>query len=120
MILEDLVSFRNKLVHGEKVDQNLIVKKFKDIINVFKNLTFLLSWKIFVRANKKTFYISGSLPKEIKEKVYNELPDKEICLVIDNDIKNYISLYPLLHFNISSNELILMNYFFLIQGVLIS
>ena len=35
MILEDLISFRNKLVHGEKVDQNLIVERFKDIINVF-------------------------------------------------------------------------------------
>ena len=116
MILEDLISFRNKLVHGEKVDHNLIVERFKDIINVFKNLTFLLSWKIFVRVNKKTFYISGSLPKEIKEKVYNELPDKEICLVIDNDIKNYISLYPLLHFNISSNEVDINELFFLNSG----
>ena len=116
MILEDLISFRNKLVHGEKVDQQLIVEKFKDIINVFKNLTFLLSWKIFVRVNKKTFHISGSLPKEIKEKVYNELPDKEICLVIDDDIKNYISLYPLLHFNISSNEVDINELFFLNSG----
>ena len=31
MILEDLISFRNKLVHGEKVDQQLIVEKFQDI-----------------------------------------------------------------------------------------
>ena len=116
MILEDLISFRNKLVHGEKVDQQLIVEKFQDIINVFKNLTFLLSWKIFVRVNKKTFHISGSLPKEIKEKVYNELPDKEICLVIDDDIKNYISLYPLLHFNISSNEVDINELFFLNSG----
>ena len=45
MILEDLVSFRNKLVHGEKVDQNFIIQKFQDIINVFKNLTFLYRGK---------------------------------------------------------------------------
>ena len=116
MILEDLVSFRNKLVHGEKVDQNFITQKFQDIINVFKNLTFLLSWKIFVRVNKRVFHISGSLPKEINDKFYNDLPDKEICLIIDGDVKKYISLYPLLHFNISSNEMDINELFFLNSG----
>ena len=113
MILEDLISFRNKLVHGEKVDQNLIVERFKDIINVFKNLTFLLSWKICVRVNKNILYIRKFAKSR---KVYNGATK---YTVIDNDIKNYV-IISLLHFNIYLNKLMLLNYFFLIQEVLIN
>ena len=95
--LERLVSFRNRLVHGERVAKSELEEAVDLLLASVRGFGFLAEFDLLVRRDEGGFRLNGLLPEKM-EKLNPALPADQPCLVSQKDPKNFLSLSPILHF----------------------
>lgn len=96
--LQELVSFRNDLIHGERLTEDASNRALDLLLEVVRAFGFLAEYDLLVHHDGKTFRTSGVIPEAIQNGGA-ELPEDELCLVHREGKEPPLSLYPLLVFH---------------------
>jgi hypothetical protein len=94
---QDLVRYRNRLVHGEAVTDDDTTRAFHLLVAAADAFRFLADYELLVRRENRTYRLSGVLPVPADEPP-DELPEDEPCLVRRDRAEPALSLSPLLVF----------------------
>ena len=78
--LEKLVGFRNRLIHGERVQKNDLEEAVDLLLASVRGFGFLAEFDLLVRRGEDGFRLNGLLPEKM-EKVDPDLPENQPCLV---------------------------------------
>ena len=115
--LEQLVSFRNRLVHGERISAEELEEAINLLVVATRGFAFLVDYEMVVRQNGTGYRLNNLLPETI-DQVSAELPKMEPCLVSKKDPQQFLSLSPLLHFRqgVEGQEIDFDELFFLNAG----
>ena len=95
--LEQLVSFRNRLVHGERISSQELEEAVDLLIAAVRGFAFLVDYEMVVRQNGDGYRLNNLLPETMNQ-ISAELPEMEPCLVSKKEGQLFLSLSPLLHF----------------------
>lgn len=113
--IDKLVSFRNDLLHGERIDEDRETLALRCLEAMLRGLSFLSEWELVVRSGERAFKLAASLPEAI-DTVAEDWPDKEPLLVHKEGEHEPLSLHPLLTFqdevddgNVTLDELFFIN-----------
>jgi hypothetical protein len=96
--LENLIAFRNQLIHGERLAEEKIDRALQMVLQVVVVLGFLGEYELLIRQGSKGFRLAGLRPEPITE-VPPDLPEGEPCLVRRSGGEAPLSLSPLLVFH---------------------
>ncbi|MGB0590195.1 MAG: hypothetical protein ACPGU1_10990 [Myxococcota bacterium] len=116
---EKLVSFRNDLIHGERIAEDRETLAFQCLEGALRGLGFLADWELVVRSGERGFKLAASLP-EAMDSIDESWPDKE-PLLVHRDAKHApLSLHPLLTFKdaVDDGDVTLDELFFINAGSL--
>jgi len=92
-----LVTFRNHLIHGDRITEAEIDNKLQLVLNIVSALDFLVDYELLIRQGSKGFCLAGARPESIME-LPPDLPDGEPCLFRRDRSEPHLSLSPLLVF----------------------
>ena len=95
--LEKLVSFRNRLIHGDRSAKNDLKDVVVLLLTSIRGFGFLAEFDLMVRQDEGGFKLNGLLPEKI-QKVNPAVPNNQPCLVSQKDPKDFLSLFPIIHF----------------------
>ena len=96
--LESLVSFRNRLIHGEKITGDELNEAKDMIFASITALQFFAEFNLVVFSDGDLFRINGTKPEKIAN-VDLEMPENEPCLVSKKPPYMALSLSPLIYFS---------------------
>ena len=117
--LQALVTYRNRLIHGDRLSEGETDAALSLVLRVVQSLTFLAEYEVRVRSGGKGFRLTGIRPSPLAEEP-RELPEGEPCLVQPGSGEPALSLSPLLVFREGTPDgsLEFDELFFLNAGVL--
>ena len=100
--LSDLVSFRNKLLHGEPLDDADLDRAWAQLCIVVRGFSWLADYHLAVRHADTCWILNGAVPQPGAD--IPDLADAEPTLVGKTDADDRLSLSPLLRFRPGEGE----------------
>jgi hypothetical protein len=101
--LQELVSFRNRLAHGERISEEELLRAEALLEVAARGFGFLADWQLVVRHEDRAWELAGTMPFPL-ESSPEELKEAEPTLMLraKNDVR--LSLSPLLRFRPDAGE----------------
>lgn len=100
--LQDLVSFRNKLLHGEALSEAEIDAAWAKLQIAMTGFAWLADYALHVHHAGQTWLLNGEVPRP--SETVEGLDDDEPTLVQSEDTDDRLSLSPLLRFRASEGD----------------
>ena len=115
--VEYLIALRNKVAHGECVDEEYVRRAVDVAVVVLTRFEVLATYRLVVRSASGGYALEGEIPRPI-DGLDPALPVDEPCLVPREGGGPPLSLSPLLRFRPAIGDVAIDELFFLNAGVL--
>lgn len=94
----DLIHFRNRLIHGERLQETDIEQAYDNMELCTMAISFLKDYQLAAKTATQTYLLMGELPQEADIELPGEPKANDLLLVAKDAKENCLNLSPLIYF----------------------